>query len=416
MVLLIYFILLYFLFGKFKSIFNFFIIIQILSLLTSLYLKTNIELDTLRKIFNIVYIAMLYSIIFYPWLSYKNISSISIYNRSRFNNLVKAMGIISTLTLVVLVISSITVFLLVPNINTFKYSPGESTEFFYNFLPFHVRWYILGTMFYILGYFYIPLHFYYFQQGKTRYGIYSLVLSLNVIFFGLTFFSRWTITHYVLIYLSFLFLFRKSLPKKYYAIFKIIALIGVILFLYLFIDITLDRFTQDTSYESNIPVESPIQNPSLFSTMDYVSQWYSNSLIILDNYRGQTTMGQTSLSPLLSLINHFTPFNWDADNYTNLRKRLIGDKYWYMFTGLAANWIFDFGYIMSFIIALLYNKLVKSIKPKNGVIKMDHLLLISLLIQIPLVSIFYSFLGGIILSLILWLPMHYYLKYRVRII
>jgi hypothetical protein len=190
---------------------------------------------------------------------------------------------------------------------------------------------------------------------------------------------------------------------------KLFAVFVTIAMTFWFIKITNNRFDEDKLYAVKIPSSSPIQNPSIYSNLDYVSQWGENSFIVLDRYKFKTTMGQNSLIPLLQFLNHFTPLKWNAKKYNNLHKSLLGDDKYYTFNGLVAAWVFDFGYIVSILLALFYNRMVKKIRPVNGQMYIKHLLLLALLIQLPLFAIFYNSISGIIFPLLFFIPINIYL-------
>ena len=120
-------------------------------------------------------------------------------------------------------------------------------------------------------------------------------------------------------------------------------------------------------------------------------------------------MGQGSFSPLLSYLNYFTPIDWNADSFIKLRQNLLGDPYYYLFNGLVADMIYDFGYIISFILAIIYFYLVNIAAPKKKTISLTKLLLIVLSIQIPLFSIFYNYFSGIIIAILFWIAISCYL-------
>ncbi len=409
MLLLIFFIFLLILFRKNISVFSLLLSIQIISLTALLLVNINVEVNSIKRFANILYTLIMLTILMYPWRKYNKIQEIYCINENKVNKLSKSLLIISALTFIILSITSTVVILFVEDINMFKYSEGQSTEFFYTQLPIDVRWYMLASFIYVLSYFLIPLHFYYVIKLNKKYAFFCLLFSLNIILFGLTFFSRWTIIHYILIFGVFLFLFRDSVPKKYLKLISSISLFFIMLFALWFINITINRFNNNSLYEANIPLNSPIQNPSLYSNLDYLSQWYSNSLNVLDRYNNKSMMGQGSFSPLLSYLNYFTPIDWNADSFIKLRQNLLGDPYYYLFNGLVADMIYDFGYIISFILAIIYFYLVNIAAPKKKTISLTKLLLIVLSIQIPLFSIFYNYFSGIIIAILFWIAISCYL-------
>jgi hypothetical protein len=414
MALLLYISSLLLIIRKRKSLLSFFLILQVISLASLILINTENIIDTPRRLLNLFYTIIVLSIIFYPWRKYTRIAEVYAVNEARVMNLTKILLAFTSIIFIVLAISSISILTSITDINSFKYLAGEREYYLYNQLPINVKLYILATISYSISYFLIPLHFFHLQRKNTLVSSLCILMSLNIILFGITFFSRWTITHYLLVYFSFFLLFRKNLHAKYISILKKAALVGLVLIGLLFIDITERRFSTDQWYISKvIPQNSLIQNPSIYSSLDYISQWYNNSFIVLDNYEGKTFGGRASFGPLLRFISLFTPMNWDPGNYQKLRVHLLGYRYYYKFTGLVANLVYDFGYILTFIFVFIFSTVIKKIRPVENRISINHLLLMVLLIQIPLLAIFYSLVGGIIVNLLYWVFMNIYLKYRI---
>ena len=391
-----------------KSIVNYLLALQILSLLSLLLLNKGGDSSNLSDYFHILFTVSILLIIFHPWRMFRKIHQVTADNSKRVNYFTKVILIYSFLSFVVLGITAFAVKSLVVDINAFRYVEGVRGYYLNSILPFHISWYGLASLLVSISWLLIPLHFYHLQERNKILSILSLVFSGNILLFGITIFSRWTLTHYFLIYLVFIHLFRDKLSKKY-RIF-ITSILGLFL-LMTFIQITIDRFTDNTKYlNSSVPLESHIQDPALYSTLDYISQWYENSLLVLNRYSGTTFYGQSSLTPLLTVFNMFSPVKWNYEEYLNLKIRLMGSQNYYKFNGLVASWVYDFGYLFTIIIAVLYYKIVAYIKPSEGKISINHLLLIVLVIQLPLFSIFYSTIAGIILPLVIWLPINKYLK------
>jgi len=84
--------------------------------------------------------------------------------------------------------------------------------------------------------------------------------------------------------------------------------------------------------------------------------------------------------------------------------------HWYTFNGFVAYIIYDFGYILTMLFSFYYYFVVYYLRPKNNQISLLSLFLLVLLIQIPLLAIFYSALGGIIIPLLLLIPIFIYMK------
>jgi hypothetical protein len=358
--------------------------------------------------FNIVYTALILTLIISPWRHYDKITFTYVGSERKAIVVTKVLLILSAIVFLVLLVTGIFVVTNVSDINKFKYLAGERMEVLSKNSPISMRWFLLAHYLYVLGYFLIPLHFYFIGKSKF-YSALCLLFSFNIILYGLSFFSRWTLTHYILIYGNFLFLYRDSISEKYLKNMKRLFYVVLLLSSYMMYYITVSRFGVNQAASNRVPNDSFIQNAALYSTLSYFTEWYNNSLILLDSYSFETLNGQATFQPILKLLNSYTPISWDLDKYMELRKSILTSEYYKNFLGLVGNWIFDFGYILSLLLALVYNRIIYRLRPRNNRIKLKNTLLLVLLIQLPLVAIFYSFIGGIIISLIILIPINLYL-------
>lgn len=413
MALLIYFVLLLFLLYKSKSIAIFFVLLQILSLAGSFFIGHDFEIDTSFKVFNIGLTIVILTLIIAPWRKIKNISEIIFVNEIKLKQLTKFLVIISIVPFIVLLATTIIVSIYVDDVNIFKYAEGVSTEFYYN-LPFNIRLFILSTYLYNFSYFLLPLHFYYLAKGNYRLSILCFILSLNILLYGLTYFSRSVIAQYSFLYFSFLIILYNTLSYKIKSYIKKSIIIFGILFSIYFISITYQRFSKDAMYAELIPSKSIIQDPVLYSYFDYLSQWYYNGMYVLNSYNFQIFSGQLSLEPVYTLLGQYNISPYSHQEYVSLRHQLWPLN-WYTFNGLVAYTIFDFGYFISIIFSMAYYYAVIRLKPRNGQISLSNLFLLVLLIQLPIMAIFYSTVAQIVIPLLLYIPILFYLRtYIIR--
>lgn len=411
MALLIYFFLLLFLLYKSKSVAIFFILLQILSLAGSFFIGLDFAIDTSFKVFNIGLTIVILTLIIAPWRKIRNINEITFVNEIKLKRLTNFLLIISIFPFIVLLATSIIVSIYVEDVNLFKYSEGVSREFYYN-LPFNIKFFILSTYLYNFSYFLLPLHFYYLAKKNYRLSILCFILSLNIILYGLTYFSRAVFAQYSLLYFSFLIILHNTLSHKIKSYIKKSIIIFSILFSIYFISITYLRFSKDAMYAGLIPVKSLIQDPVLYSCFDYLSQWYYNSMYVLNSYKSQTFSGQLSLEPILSLLGQYEIISYKPQDYVSLRHQLW-PLHWYTFNGLVAYTIYDLGYFISIIFSIAYYYAVIRMKPRNSQISLSKLFMLVLLIHLPIMSIFYSTVSQIIIPLLLSIPIFFYLKTHI---
>lgn len=387
------------------------LLLQVISVSCAILINLNSYSDVTNSYYNVPYILLITTLLILPWKKYGEIVAIYRVNEGRLKMLSNVLFIIASFSFVVLSVVAIVVQLYLGDtvINEFK---DETTDFYYHMLPFDVHWYLLARVLYPFSYFLIPLHFYYLYIGNNKKGYMSAILSLNIVIYGLAFFSRWTLMLFVCLYMVFWFMFKDILPKKSMAREKkIIIYILAVLFI-IFTAITLGRFSSDDGvsarYAEKIPSESPIQNPSLYSVMDYLGQSNSNGLFLLNNYKGQhfgfayPLMGIQDLLSGIGLV--------EPSNAFDLQEKHWGE-YSDKFTGYTAYSVYDFGYLLSFLIAMGYFLVV--FKRKKSLYLYD-LLTAVILIQIPVCSIYYSQASDVVLELIFYIPIWLYLRFSYK--
>lgn len=391
-----------------------FLILQILSLLCAYLIASDYELNYGLDFFNLIIIAALTVIIILPWNNFDRIDIITSINTKKIKKLTTFLLYINFFTSIFFIITIIIVNILVSDINEFKYSEGVAVDFFYTMLPFNVKLLILAFQLYPLSYFLIPLHFYFLSKGDNKRSILCFIFSLNSVLYGMTFFSRAVYIHYILIYLGMLIIMRGTLSVQLKKIIKKAIIIIILITSFSFISITLSRFSGDDSfYSERINKESPIKDPALYGLFDYLAQWSNHGMTILSEYKGETFKGQITLQPALSLLGQYKIIKYDTDKYNTL-KRKLWPKHYYTFNGYAPYVVYDFGYIGAFAVSILYAILVFGCRPRNGKISIEKLFYIVLLIQLPLMAIFYSTLSTIIFTFLYLIPIILYLKFKIH--
>ena len=143
-------------------------------------------------------------------------------------------------------------------------------------------------------------------------------------------------------------------------------------------------------YGDRIPQSSVIKDPIIFSLFDYASQSYSNGLYQLERFTNDKSLsGEQFFRDIHHFLNFFGLINWDV----NESQELIDTAYDYdggAFNGYTAPLVFNFGYISTFIISLLYFFTTKSNLYNKRILTLDSMFFLILLLFIPTVSIFYT--------------------------
>lgn len=412
MPLLIYFIfiLAYLLLKKNRSITLIFVLVHIISLAGAMFIDGNYSINSVFKGYNLVYTAVILTLILMPWIKIDRIYNIKVTSEIKVKRLTYVLIGSSIIPFITFIAVSTVVLLNVDDINTFKYGEGVSDSFYYS-MPINVKLFILSNHLYYLSYYLIPLHFYYLSKREFALSITCFIFSLNIILFGMTCFLRSVFIHYIFIYISFLYILYNTFDAQIRrSIMRYVVTFGM-LFAGYFIYITNSRFAQDKLYAEIIPRDSFIQEPVLFSYFDYLSQWYSNSMYVLNSYDFETFRGQISFQSVLGLLSHFGLLDYITADYMNLRQTLW-PKHWYMFNGLVAYSVFDYGYFLTVVLSLFYCYVILKLKPVNNSISLLNLLVMVLLIQLPLMAIFYSTVGGLMFPILFLIPVYGYLRVR----
>lgn len=383
------------------------LLLQMLSALAVVIIGSE-EFNTIEVSIFVPIIVFFNLLLIIPWRNYDSIYEIYCPNLSKLKRVSNIFLALSAFSFVVLSVVALIVLLFVDDINTFKYVDGSS-DFYLKMLPFNIRFYYLARLFYHFSFFLIPLHFYYLSIGNKRYSILCLLLSFNIIIYGIAFFSRWTIVLFGLEVLFYFIIFRRVMPQNVFKIeSKLFFIIGL-LFVGVFAVITLSRFNSgdklSSNYEAKIPIDSRIQDPSLYSICDYLGQSNYQGAELLKIYDGRTFGGRVLFSGINDLL--YAIGVTHTKDLDEIKEKLWPDNMVNGFTGFAAYTVYDIGYMGTIIFCILYYKLVRI---RNRRISIQKLLLSAALIQMPICSIFYSQAGMAAYGLFLVSPFFFYLK------
>lgn len=385
------------------------LLMQAFSVVSAIIINLEDYSDEPVSYFNMLFILLCTVTITLPWKSVDNIEEIVIVNPRRVKKLTDILIVINALIFIVLLIVVVIVNKYVTDINQFKYTEGEAMEFYYRMLPFNVRFFILAMYLYFLAYFMLPLHFYHLYNGDKKRALWCGLLSINTVLYGLTYFSRWVLLDYILYFMALWLICSRLIPakikKKEMKVMTVLFIAGVVAFL----AISLSRFSENKDYENRIPSKSRIQNTTLYSLLEYAGQSNQHGIYFLNRYDGRTFNGGNSFDQTRSF---FQAIGLVGPSQTKDLK----DKLWDGFTGFPG-WtvyiVYDFGYIGALIVCFIYFRMAGRSYRK---IKLTRLFLISLLLHIPLSSIFYSVLDRTLFCLIIlfFIKMYLNIPYNVH--
>ncbi|WP_164126620.1 O-antigen polymerase [Sphingobacterium luzhongxinii] len=383
------------------------------------FLIGNIDYElNFENLLLILYTLFMIVMLISPWKRFSEIEGISFPNELKLKNVTRILIAINIPVFIIFTVTTIVVMTSVSDINEFKYGEGISTDFYYNNLPFSAFFLNISLILYNSSYFLFPLHFYFLYKRKYKLSLICFVLSLNIVLYGLTFFSRAVIVQYIVMYASFYWILYKLIDHRVNKVIKTIATVIMYLSLTYFISVSVKRFTDDSfstqMYIDNIPNDAIVRDPVIFSYLDYLSQWVGHNFELLKRYDFKTFNGQLSFQSVLNFLSQFGIIDYDYKVYMKERNDLWPNKYSYSFNGYVAYILYDFGLLGSVIFSFLYFFLIWKLRPKDNILDFKNLFLIVLLIQVPPLAIFYSQLGGIMIALILSIFFYNYFKYKIN--
>ena len=362
----------YFVFSRKKSVIS----IALFSLLvfTSLaaYLVGRQPTGDIMTHLCTLYCAVLLYLLFNSFKNYSNISNITFddISLSRLRTIERIITILGYFALVLYayILSKTFTELLLGTMTVQEHkNEGGATEFWATLVP---HYYItLGNFVAPLGYVFLSLHFYYLINNESWKSVKYLLLSLVIILNGLIALSRSATVQYVLEYFV-VFLFVAPLINKKTRKRIIVggSIVGGFILMALIV-ITQTRFDDYyTKQSQNKAIIDEMEQPALFSTLDYFAQWEENAPIIMKNYKmGDLSWGMYNSSGLAVQIQKMIQGGEvvNAAREKKYRGELLKEQM-SSFHGLIARLIYDFGYIGTVLFILLYAVIIRKTGPYNG--------------------------------------------------
>lgn len=253
------------------------------------------------------------------------------------------------------------------------------------------------------GYIALSLHFYFLAKSKLWVSIIFILFALNIPLQGLHGLSRSASAQFILIYVFFYIYIYRGIAKEIRFKINMVALVIMILISVAFGIITEARFSENNYYQ--IDEDSLVQNKSIYSMLDYFSQWNEKGIVVMGNFSHDKISFAKSSRPLVDRI--MNSLGWDVVSYKDIRAATLG-SYASSFNGLVVSLLYDFGYIFTFILTLVFFLIVRNVGPRNGKISLSNFLLFGVLVSLPLMF----FVGNSMTDLMLNLALIYTLIVR----
>lgn len=345
--------------------------------------------STGKTFFNACFVNLNLFLIIMPW-SYCRLENIYIKKIKYFCFFKRCLYWVLSTNFVINVLILIFILVYVPDITSFK--TEHSYRNLYDSIPFFGLFFRYAYITQSFGYLAIPIVFYYLGRGEYKKCIWALILSCSSLISGFAFYSRAQIFTFVLMYFSSFLLLKNTLPinlqRRVESIFKkVILIIGG-----LFLLITIIRFSAMDYYGDRIPKGSVIKDPIVYSIVSYASQGYPNGLNQLENYSDDKNLkGEQSFYLVYQCLAFFGIISWDSEeSIENISRAYDYDGG--AFHGYVCDMVYDFGYILTLLISIIYCFYVKKKLYCKRSISLEQMFLLMVLLQIPVASIFYSIL------------------------
>lgn len=383
-----------------------FLLLQIASVTSVLVVQLEDYSDNEKTLFNVLSMIALTLPIILPYKSYSDITTIKRIPTRKFNKLSTILFAIGGFSFVFLLATALFVNIMISDINAFRQEEGAAVEFYYKILPFDVRFFILAYSLYYFSYFFIPLHFYCQYIGDKKRATIYLILSTNLVLYGLTFFSRWAIVLFVLLYTAHWVCYSKLIPEKDRKLeAKWFKIVGGALAAF-FLVVTFSRFDDAAAYEKEeMNQDAMIKNTSVYSIFDYLGKSNSRSIYYLNGYNGRTFGGRYLVSEtqnFFSILRIVPPSN--IEDYRDK----IWTEYRGTFRSYACYTIFDVGFIFAIFLSII---IMVMLGRRGKIVTFDKYIVSSLFMMVPICSIFFSYLNVFLLCLIFYGFIKLYLKF-----
>lgn len=338
------------------------------------------EVTDLNDLYLVFYSGLLLGLLVHGFNMYRGLIQIKPYSQTvSFELLIRILivtGVLVTLVNVYITYKAFGV-LLSESINVQEYkNEGEAADFLVTWVGAGPLF--LSRLFSPIGYIAIGLHFYFLIKKRIRLSLLFLIISLNIPLFGFHGLSRAAAAQYLLIYFAFYLYCYKALSR---GLNKVTVGFGIILILggaFLLNTITESRFTK----YYYIPPASQIQDPILYSTLDYLSQWNLNGFEVLKNYSVDELMFGRSNLPIVPFVGE--RLGLEFKSLSEMRFESLGEEYDGTFNGVVSTFVYDFGFIFSILLAFLFYRVVVRCAPKNGTVSLPRFLAFGVLIPLPL--------------------------------
>lgn len=332
------------------------------------------------------YTVLILVILFLSFRKYANLqgiddSKINIVKLHEIERVLEVIGII-TLLINLYILYRIFPLLAAEQINVQEYkNEGGAYDVIDQFVP-HI-FVTFSNLVSAVGYFFLPMHFYYLYKKQTKKSIFYLLLSLIVILSRMISLSRSSSVEFLIAYaLMFLFVSPVLGKKVLRRVTIVVVSFSAIIVLALAV-ISESRFsgyyTKNSKQEAILDEQ---QSPVLFSTIDYFTQWEEWGEYVLHRFKPEySAHGTHGFGGIYKTVEQKI-VGPEVVKERQRKLELSRGEGASSFPGLVADLVVDFGFIGAFIFALLFSRLMNSAGPRKGFLPFNTLLYLPIILTV----------------------------------
>lgn len=390
--------------GKRQKGFRILVWLQFISFLLHYLTGLYVVVDSIKTIFNIVFVCISLYLILAPW-SYVNFKKITIKNRDYYFFYRKILYFFLRINIFLNIFVLVVIYTYFPDIADFKHQ--EFTNL-YDQIPYFgfVFRYCASTQ--TLGILALPICAYYISRNNKREAIKAFVLSTSTFISALAFFSRAQMLTYALTCVCIFYLLKSSFRISFSNKFEKYLKFGSLVILLFFLAISYTRFNSEKMVylKDRIRQESIVKSYTTYYLIDYASMGYVFGIEQLDRHTIDDILwGGRTFRFLKLQLGFFHIINYDskaaAEEETKAYEKngVTEGNTSSAFHGYTCDMVKDFGYFITILIGLYYYYYVRRASMRH-VVEFDKLNILSQLLIVPCLSIFYNGFGSIIFSLL----------------
>lgn len=369
-----------------------FVILQAVSLLLAPLIGRYVSVSSFLTLFNTFFCFVNLFLIVSPW-RFASFLHIQVKDEAYFHFFRKTLYKVLTITIMNNIVVLLIVLIFMPNIATFKASRGFQE--LYDTIPYFGILFRYTSVSRYIGVFALSYFLFYLHEGNIKKALIALAMTTSTLIAALAFYSRSQIVTYVLLLLcSYLYARRSFHDKVRQRIDKYIR--AVVLFLVVFFAIiTVVRFSAMDYYGDRIPQSSYIQDPIIYSIVDYTSKGFPYGIDQLEYHEDKDILyGKQCVYSVGAALAFFKIIDWNIEEYAETehasftKPQLSEENDEGSFHGYTCRMVKNFGYLFTLFLNFLFFTYVRNRTMKKDSVSFFVLVTLVYLMGEPIISLF----------------------------